>query len=175
VAATFEFDEDNGAATGSPARGTTTTTARAEQNWKNVDDSTTAYSSSVIAAGSNSYTKYFYGKFTGSFSTISAGLFAHTAGSMGTGLTIKSVVSSTYATPATSANGSLTTDSTAAISIGAGATVLFSTTGPYAASPASSIAAAGYSQYLCHQLQTTSGAAAGDTASCTWTLQYNES
>ena len=38
MAATFSFSEDNGAATGSPARGTTTTASRSEANWKNIDD-----------------------------------------------------------------------------------------------------------------------------------------
>lgn len=175
MAATFEFEEDNGTATGSPSHGTTTTAARTEANWKNVDDSTTAYSSQPIAAGSNSFEKFQYGHFSGSFNLISSGLFAHTAGTMGTGLTIKGNVSSTYTTPSTTANASLTTDMTAPISIGSGLAVLFSTTGPYSASPTSTLAAAGYSQYLITQLQTTVSAAAGDTATATMTLQYNES
>src|SRR5947209_4831844 len=78
-ASTFEFEEDNGAATGSPAKGTTRTAARTEANWKNIDDSTTAYSSSPITAGNNSYEKWQFGHFSGSFNQISAGLFAHTA------------------------------------------------------------------------------------------------
>lgn len=173
--ATFEFVEDNGLATGSPPRGTTSTGARTEANWKNVDDSTTAYNSSPVSAGLNSYEKYQYGHFSGTFTLISAGLWAHTSGSFGSGLTVKGTVSSTYATPGTAANSALTTDQTAAISIGSGLTVLFSTTGPYAASPTSTLAAAGYTQYLIHQLQTTTAAAAGDTATGTWTLQYSES
>ncbi len=44
MAATFEFEEDNGTQTGSPLKGTTRTAARTEVNWKNIDDSTTAYS-----------------------------------------------------------------------------------------------------------------------------------
>ncbi len=42
MAATFEFNEDNGAATGSPAKGTTRNTAVTQNNWKNVDDVATA-------------------------------------------------------------------------------------------------------------------------------------
>ena len=171
----FEFEEDNGAQTGSPLRGTTTTAARTEVNWKNVDDSTTAYSSSPILAGNNSYTKFQYGHYSGSYNQISAGLWAHTAGTLGTGLTLKGVVTSSYATPATSANGALTTDMTSSIAIGSGATVLFSGTGPYDASPTSSTTSnPAYSQYLATQLQTTGSAAAGDTATVTLTLQYNE-
>lgn len=175
MAATFEFQEDNGAATGSPSKGTTRTGTRTECNWKNIDDSTTAYSSSPITAANNSFTKYQFGKFSGTFNQVSAGLWAHTSGTLGTGLTLKGTVSSTYATPATTANASLTTDMTSTTSIGSGQTVLFHGTGPEGASPASSMTTNPcYTQYLPTQLQTTSGAAAGDTASVTLTLQYNE-
>lgn len=174
MAATFEYNEDNGTAAGSPAKGTTRNTAVTQVNWKNTDDVSTAYSSSPITAGNNSYTKYQFGKFTGTFNQISSGLWAHTAGTLGTGLTLKGVVTSTYATPATSANASLTTNMTSAIAIASGATVLFHTTGPEAASPSATLSAAGYTQYLASQLQTTGSAAAGDTATVTLTLQYNE-
>lgn len=175
MAATFEFVEDNGASTGSPARGTTSTAARTEANWKNIDDSTTAWSGSPVSAGSNSYEKFQYGHFSGTFNLISNGLWAHTSGAFGAGLTVKGTVTSTYTTPGTAANAALTTDMTSAIAIGSGLAVLFSTTGPYAGSPTSTLAAAGYTQYLAHQLQTTAAAAAGDTATGTWTLQYSES
>lgn len=174
MAATFEYVEDNGTATGSPLKGTTRTTARTENNWKNIDDSTTAYSSNPITAGNNSFSKYQAGHFTGSFNQISAGLWAHTATALGTGLTLKGIVTTTYATPATATNAALTTDMTAAIAIGSGAAVLFSTVGPEGASPTTTLSAAGYTQFLVTQLQTTTSAAAGDTAIVTTTLQYNE-
>src|SRR2546423_1574238 len=88
-AATFEWDEDHGAATGSPAKGTTRSTARTEVNWKNIDDSTTAYSSNPITAGNNSYDKWQFGHFSGTYNQILSGLFAHTATAFGTGLTLK--------------------------------------------------------------------------------------
>lgn len=174
MAATFEYNEDNGAATGSPAKGTTRNTAVTQVNWKNTDDVATAYTTSPITAGNNSYTKYQFGKFTGTFNQISSGLWAHTAGVLGTGLTLKGVVTSTYATPSTTANAALTTDMTSVIAITSGATVLFSTTGPEAASPTSTLSAAGFTQYLATQLQTTGSAAAGDIGSITLTLRYNE-
>src|SRR5690242_3473869 len=90
-AATFEFEEDNGAAAGSPAKGTTRTAARTESNWKNIDDSTTAYTSNPITAGNNSYQKNQFGHFSGTFNQILNGLFAHTATAFGTGLTLKGV------------------------------------------------------------------------------------
>lgn len=143
-------------------------------NWKNIDDVASAYSSNPVTAGNNSYTKYQFGKFTGTFNQISAGLWAHTAGTLGTGLTLKGVVTSTYATPSTTANAALTENMTSAIAIGSGQAVSFHTTGPEGASPTSTLAAAGYTQYLPTQMQTTGSAAAGDSATVTLTLQYNE-
>lgn len=173
MAATFEYNEDTGTQTGSPLKGTTRTTAVTNVNWKNIDDSTTAYSSSPITAGNNSYIKYQFGKFTGTFNQISAGLWAHTAGTAGTGLTLAGKVTTTYATPVTTALAG-STDMTSAIAIGSGAAVLFHITGPEGASPTSTLAAAGYTQYLASQLQTTGSTVAGDTATLTLTLQYNE-
>ena len=175
MAATFTWLVDHGAATGSPAVGTSAGVSAAAVNWLN-DDSESTNSSFPITAGSNSYEKFNYGKFSGTFTTISAGLWAHTAGTMGTGLTIKGVVTSTYTTPSTTTNASLTTDMTSAISIGSGATVLFTATSPATASPASSCSTNPcFTQYLTTQLQTTSSAAAGATATATFTLQYDES
>jgi len=176
MAATFEFKEDTGSATGSPAHGTTRTTAITNVNWKAIDDSTTAYSSSPIVAGTNSYGKYQYGHFSGTFNSIlNAKFSAHTAGTspMGTGLTLVGKVTSTYATPSQTALTS-TTDFSSTVAIGSGITVNFSTTGPEDASPTSTLSAAGYSQYLLTQLQTTTSAAAGDTATITGTLVYDE-
>src|SRR3989304_6756992 len=82
MAATFQWGERNGV-------GETETLDRTEQNWKNIDDSTTAYSSSPITAGNNSYEKWQYGKFSGTFNQISNGRYAHTATAFGTGLTLK--------------------------------------------------------------------------------------
>lgn len=179
MAATFEFNEDNGASTGSPAKGTTRTTAVTQRNFKNTDDVATAYSSSPITAGNNAYTKYQFGKFTGTFNQISAGLWsAHTspAGALATGLTLHGKPTSTYTTPATTTDSGISspTDFTTAVAIGSGQTVSFATSGPENASPTSTLSAAGYSQYLASQLQTSSSAAAGDMATVTETLQYNE-
>lgn len=183
MAATFEFEEDNGAisGTGATAKGTTRTAARTETNWKNIDDSTTAYSAQPITAGNNSFDKWQFGHFSGTYNQISAGLWAHTAGTLGTGLTLKGRVQPStngYTTPATTANATLTTDMTAAIAIGSGAAVQFTTgvaTGPesdvFAASTTNNPA---YTNWLVTQLQTTASAAAGDTATVTLTLQYNE-
>lgn len=172
MAATAAWYEDNGAATGSPAKGATRTVAPGG-DFKSVDDVATARSAARIIAGQNSYHKYRFVRFTGTFNEVSAGKFAHTAGALGTGLTIVDKVTSTYATPAVSAlSGS--TNITAVTAINSGQTVLFSTVGPEGASPTASIAAAGYSQYIATQLQTLATAAAGDMGDKTMTFQWNE-
>lgn len=177
--ATFAFKEDNGTATGSPTRGTTAGTTVTTCNWKNIDDAvTTAYSASPITAGNNSFIKYQWGAFSGTYNQISAGLWSpHTspAGALATGLTLKGLVSSTYATPVTTAVAG-STDYTTAVAIGSGAAVLFSTDGnPFTATPtASATVNPTATQYLITQLQTTVSATAGDMASITLTLQYNE-
>lgn len=180
-AATFEFEEDNGAAGGVPAHGTPTA-ARTDVNWKNIDDSTTAYSSSPITAGNNSFEKWQYGHFSNTYNQILSGLFAHTLTAFGLGLTLAGPPACTgdgdrllYTTPNTITNGDLTTDMTTAIAIGSGVAVCFSGTGPQATGKATSTTAnPAYTNYLTTQLQTTVGAAAGDTAQVTLTLQYQE-
>lgn len=173
--ATFDWQSDNGAATGSPAQGTARNTGRTDTNFKNADDATTTATGAPIAAGANSFTIYMFGKFSGTYTQIQSGLWAHTAGTLGTGITISGIVTSTYATPSTSTNAALTVNMTSAIAIGSGQTVLFSSVGPQGASPASSTTAnPAYTQYLAAQLQTTSSAAAGNTATYTMTLQYLE-
>lgn len=182
MAATFDWQEDTGTATGSPAKGTTRTTGVTDVNWKNSGTQGTAYSAAPITAGNNSYEKWQFGKFSGTFNQISAGLFAHTSTAFGTGLTLKGPPACTgdgdrllYTTPATSANSNLSTDMTSAIAIGSGVAVCFGATGPEATGKATSMTTNPcYTNFLTTQLQTTSGAAAGDTATVTLTLQYNE-
>jgi len=179
MAATYAFKEDNGTLSG--GRGTTTAVTVTNVNWKNIDDTATAYSASPITAGNNGFTKYQYGDLSGTFNSVATGKFsanttiAGAAGSaLATGLTLKSIVSATYATPATSANAALTTDSSSGgVAVGSGAAVLFGVTGPNNAASAS-ISAAGQSQYFPTQLQTASTAAAGDTATLYIALQYQE-
>lgn len=175
MSATWDWEEDNGVATGSPTKGTTRTTGRAEQNWKNIDDSTTAYTTNPITAGGNSFEKNTFGKFSGAYNSISTVLWAHTAGTFGTGCTIKGVVGTAYTTPTTAANTNLTVDMTTPIAIGSGQAVLVGATGPEAAGKTSSTAVnPAYTQFLTHQLQTTTSTAPGDTTNGTFAVQYNE-
>ncbi len=174
MAATFQWGERNGA-------GETETLGRAEANWKSIDDSTTAYSSAPIVDGTNSFDKYMYGKFSGTFASIAAGLVSHTAGTMGAGLTIKTMPAMTtdgdrdaYATPSATANAGCTVDMTATLAIGSGRAVWFGATAPGSSGKAASMTTNPcFTNFLTHQLQT-SGAAGGDTVEATITLRYDE-
>lgn len=171
MAATTTWYEQNGTATGSPAHGTESTISSCD--WKSVDDSTTSRASAPVLAGSNSYNKFIYLKFSGTFNQISAVKFAHTSGTLGTGISLKSKITSTYTTPATSALASAT-DITSTTAIGSGASVLLSTSGPNGTNPAASQTSQCYTQYIVTQVQTTASANAGDSGSVTLTVQYNE-
>jgi hypothetical protein len=174
MSSTVQFGEDNGAQIGSPLKGTTRTIPATQGDWKNVDDVLTLYSASMITVGNNSFTKYQFARITGTFTSISNGLWAHTGVAVGANITIKGKVTSAYATPGTAANAALTVDMTTAIAISAGQAVLFSTTGPEDAAPSATLAAAGYTQYLATQLQTAAGASPGVGGPVTFTLQFDE-
>ena len=172
MAATAVWQEDNGAATGSPAKGATRANAN-NVNWKSVDDIATAIASATIIAGQHSFHKYQFVRFTGTFNQISAGKFAHTSGTPGAGLSLHGKVTSAYATPARSVLSGTTNISTPG-DINAGMNVSFSTVGPEGASPTSTLSAAGYSQYIATQLQTQASAAAGNMGAQELTFQWNE-
>lgn len=179
--ATFAWDEDTGTQTGSPTKGTTRTGGVTDVNWKNSGVQGDAYSSFPITDGNNSFEKWQFGHFSGSYNQILNGLFAHTATALGTGLTLKGPPACTsdgtrllYTTPSATANSNLTTNMTTAIAIGSGVEVRFGATGPEATGKAASTTAnPAYTNFLTTQLQT-SGASPGDTATITLTLRYDE-
>lgn len=175
MSATFTWECDNGAATGSPPSGFVRTNPATEFGWKNIDDATTAFTAAQITAGNNSYERFIFARFSGSFTTILSGLFGHTAGAFPASTTLKGAVSTTYTTPSTTANASLTNDLTSAVTIGSGLPVLFGATGPQAAGKAaSSVANPTFSQYLITQVRTTGAASPGNSPVMTMTLQYQE-
>lgn len=171
MAATTNWYEQNGTATGSPAHGTESSISSCD--WKSVDDSTTSRASAPVLAGANSYTKYIYLKFSGTFNQVSAVKFAHTAGTLGTGISLKNKITSTYETPTTSAMDGAT-DITSTTAIGSGASVLLSTSGPNGTTTSSSATTTCYTQYIVTQVQTAASASAGDSGTATLTVQYNE-
>lgn len=166
MASTQTWSEGNGTNAG------TRTDSRAEANWKNVDDSTTAYSSSPIAAGSNSFTKYQAIKFSGTWNLLSSLSYYGSTAAPGTGLTVKAAVVTSGTTPSTSASG----DSNIATSAGT-LTANFTTTamGYAAGSSTAGFSDPTYGNALRTQLQTTGSAAPGDISSVTITAQWTES
>lgn len=175
MAATFAWAISHGA-------GQTITDGITTNDYKNADDEATAYSSSPITAGANSYDRWLNGHFSGTYNQISNGFFAHTAGALGTGLTLKGQPTMaadanrlTYATPSTTANASLTVDMTAVTAIASGQVVWFGATSANAAGKAASMATNPcWTNYLTTQLQTTVSAAPGDITTITLTLRYDE-
>ena len=139
-------------------------------NFKTADDATAAnYSSNPITAGNNSYEVWLRMHFTGTFNKIdNLQFWMSTDFSPNTGLTVKwnGNNSGSYATPVTSSSSVATTTiptsdpGTANVSI--------------ATSLSGNLSAAGYSDYIVLQLQTTVSAAAGDTSLATFTCQYDE-
>ena len=172
MAATFEFYEDNGNPTGNPAKGTTRNPTT-QIDWKSTDDINTAFPAAPINAGENSMSKYQFGKFTGTFNSISNVLFAHTAGVLPTNTKLMGTVTSQYAKPTQAAVAGLT-DMSAVTSIAAGKPAKLSTVGPEGANPTNTLTAPGYTQYLVTQIQTTPAALPGDSPSITLTLRYSE-
>ena len=186
MAAVFNFCQDTGPATGSPAVGTTRnqlSSAPVDYSWKAVDDchtsgSGTLYSASPVVAGTNSFTIYGYGQFSGTYDNISSVLWsARTApsGALATGISLKGTVTNTYATPSQTANAALTTDYTSApVAISSGAAVLLGAD-PSTAASATLSSGGGYTQYFPTQLQVSTSASPGDMATITMVLQYSES
>jgi hypothetical protein len=169
MASTQTISEGNG------ATAATETASRTESNWKRIDDSTTAYSSSPINSSNNenSMTKYQAIKFGGTFNTLSALTIKIDNNAPATGLAIVGAVVSAGVTPATTASGDAAMSTTgaaanflagAALTYGAGTTTLTTST-------------VGYSQAVRTQLQTTSSYAGGpgDIVSRTFTWTWTES
>lgn len=180
---TQTWSEGNGANAG------TETTSRGESNWKNIDDSTTAYSSSPVVAGTNSFHKVQAVKFAGTFNTLSSlSFYANTAqpldaasSSANTRVKASILSSTTGATPSTTAIAGAYNNSTGDIPTSAGTLtanfVATSTwTSAFAAGTATLTAsAAGYSQPLRTQLLTGPSCAPGDIATVTITASWTES
>ena len=166
MAATFNWAQSNGA-------GETATDLGSSGNlfnFKANDDATAAnYSSNPITAGNSSMEVFLRGHFTGTFNTISNLQFwQSTAFSPATGLQVTmepTVGNQIYSTPSATdnANANVPTSDPGTANIG------------IAGSFAGSLVAAGYSNYIILQLDTTTSAAAGDTSLAVFTLQYDES
>lgn len=180
MAATLNWCEDHGTATGSPAKGTTRdgfgadTNYAVNCNWKAADDTNvTAYDAAPIGpAPDNSYEKFQYLKITGTFTSISGMRWTCHANSDDLAypdsveghIKLMGAVLSAYTTPSQSVNAALMTDFSRQVWAHQGLPVQFSTTGPEGASPSDVLTAAGYSQYLVSQLQVGAGATFGSSS-----------
>jgi len=167
MASTQTWSEFNG------ANAATETTSRAEANWKNVDDSTTAYTASVITAGNNSFGKYQALKFAGAWNSISAFTYKVSSATPATGASVVASVINAAAgtTPATAATGD-----SAASTTGTTANLASSST-PYVTPGTASSTASGtmYAQAYRTQLQTTGSAGPGDIPTVTIIATWTES
>lgn len=125
------------------------------------------YAAYPVTASENSYEVWLRGHFTGSFNKVQNLQLWLSAGTEGTGETLywKDGGTGTYIAPAVTTSV---------------ATTVIPTSDPGSSnvgindSQASSLSAAGYSDYIVMQLRTTSAAEAGDTETFTYTLQYDE-
>ncbi|MFA5722574.1 MAG: hypothetical protein WC940_03365 [Candidatus Paceibacterota bacterium] len=125
------------------------------------------YTSYPITAGNNSYEVWLKGHFTGSFNKVQNAKFWKSSGAFGTGEDIMwDGVTTAYVTPITGGS----TIATAGIPTASPGSANVSFEG----SLAGSITAAGFSDFIIMQMQTTTAAEAGDTETFTFTLTYDE-
>lgn len=163
MASTQSWTEYNGAS------GATVVASRVEANWKNIDDSTTAYSASPITAGNNSFVKVQALVFAGTWNSLSALTYKVSTNAPGTGLTVvAAVLTSAITSSATSSGYSAASTS--------GTSANFNTSSSPFGTGTSSSTASGtmYANAYATQLQTSGSAAPGDlatpvTITATWT------
>ena len=125
------------------------------------------YTSYPITAGNNSYEVWLKGHFTGSFNKVQNAKFWKSAGGPDSGVSIKwDGVTTAYVTPVTGDSTIATADVPTASPGSANVS--------FGGDLGGSITAAGFSDYIIMQMQTTTAAAAGDTSTYTFTLTYDE-
>ena len=166
MAATYNWAQSNGASEVSTDLGETGNLF----NFKNVDSATASdYTSYPITAGNNSYEVYLRGHWTGTFNKIdNLQFWMSTDFSPNTGLSVKLAANgvTTYTQPISATS---TVATTAVPTSDPGSENLY-----IGGASGGSLTAAGYSDYVVLQLQTTVSAAAGDTSLAEFSLQYDE-
>jgi hypothetical protein len=158
MAATLQWSEANGA-------GEVVTDGISNINFGDIDQANIVIATYPIIAGNNSYEKNIKLKFSGTFTEISNIKFWKSAGALGTGESIKADEVTSYVQPVK------TTSPRAVTAIPA---VVGSAIVVHSAAGATTITAAGYTRYICLQLQTTGSIATGNIAEKTLTVQYDE-
>ncbi|HEY0109553.1 MAG TPA: hypothetical protein VGB67_08000, partial [Fibrella sp.] len=99
MATTQSWTEYNG------TNAATATASRSEANWKNIDDSTSAYSSFPITAGNNSFDKNQAIVFAGTYNSLSALTYKVSSNAPATGASVVASVRTSGVTPSTAATG----------------------------------------------------------------------
>jgi len=186
VAAIFTWCEDNGPAIGNPAHGFSRSripNPPINISWKSVDDAKTdiggtSYSSAPIQAGTNSFSKYHYGQFGGTYNRILNCVWsAHVEpeSALPPGLILKGVVTSQYQQPTQNHDNRLIEDFTDVLPIDAGLPVGLSPIGPESPNHSPILdSGGGFTQYLVTQLQTLPNVRGGDTDEVTMMIQFDE-
>lgn len=176
MATTFIFCEDNGAAAGDPAKGTTRTFGRTGCDWKSEDSSTDNYGSFPITAGNFSYKKFQFGLVSGSANNVLNAKFAHTTGVFDAGISLFCQIGTGYTTPdATQFSSPI--NITIPSGIGASyQSLTLGTVGPQAAASGTLPVSTGiYTCYFGTILSTESSAPAGNLSeSIVLTVSYDE-
>jgi hypothetical protein len=158
MAATFQWSEANGA-------GESVTDGISNLNFGDTDAPNITPASYPIVAGNNGYEKDIKAKFGGTFTEISNMKFWKSAGAYVTGEDIKADEVTSYVQPVkTTSTRAVTTVPTTE---GTAITV-------HSAAGGTTITAAGYTRYICLQLQTTTSSPAGAVNQKTFTFQYDE-
>ena len=138
-------------------------------NYKTSDSLASAadYTTYPVTAGNNSYEVWLKGHFTDTFNKVQNVQFWQSSGGPDSGIAFKWCgVTTAYVTPVTTASTVATAD--------------VPTTSPgtanvsFAGDTGGSITAAGFSDFITLQMQTTTAAAAGDTSTFTYTMTYDE-
>lgn len=183
MASSFAFGEDNGTAS-TPPRGNVRTTGITSIDLKSADDyNTTSYANQPITAGNNSYTKYIWGIYSGSFNQINTVKYNHLSGSFGAGFTLVAFTGASgfYATPSASTNAALIHNITATGNVSTtGLALIIGGTGlagegPEATGKSTSTSAnPAYTSYIAIQLQTSILASAGNVGPYTLGLSWLE-
>ena len=159
MAATFQFSESN--LVGEVVQDNIT-----NLNFGDIDDHELVPSSYPIVVGTNSYEKFLRAKFGGTgWTEISNMKFWKSLGAYKTGENIKVDEVTAYATPVKTTSSRAVT--TAPVDL-AGAIVVHSAAGT------TTITVAGYTRYICLQLQTSGSTPSGALNTKTWTFQYDE-
>jgi len=167
MVATFEWDEHNGAAPGTPTHNIS------HGNWGNQDapNLDIAVEANKIPRGENSYGKYISGHFSGTYTQIGPnGKLWKSAGSLPSGVTVKASMLNTYTQPSKTATG----DSDIPTVEGSALTVNFGDSEENATNP-STTANPAYTAFYRSQCQTTGSAPTGAIGAQTITLKYDES